>query len=144
MLGRERHESESIMMRSMPMRRTRAAIANPAKVVHCLPHRPTLGQCGKIFAQPLGLDRNVVRGPMMPGASRCIRVVAEQSQASTIVRDIGPDQRRGTILAFTSIELGNPLAFPKGGTRQLHRSRPFLQSYPRLGIVPFRLPLHLI
>ena len=89
-----------IMVRPVAARRARPTIADAAEVVGCLlktviARRNTLGKHCTISG-------DVIDGPMVPGASGRVGIVAKQDKATNVVGNIGPSQGRRQILAVAS------------------------------------------
>jgi hypothetical protein len=97
MVRREGEQPEVIMMRSMAMRWTWAAIAHFPKIVGRLLHFHVLRGAVRQFRQ----DRwNIVNRPMMPCAGGRIGIVAEQDKTSRFGWRAGPLQRRRQVFSI--------------------------------------------
>jgi hypothetical protein len=75
LVDRESKKPKVIVMRPVAMRRTGPSITDAAEVVACL--LETIVAPRNTFGKPGAVPRDVIDGPMVPGACRRIGIVAK-------------------------------------------------------------------
>ena len=89
-----------IVVRPVAPWRARPTIADAAEVVSCL--LETVIAWRNTFRKHCTIWEDVIDGPMVPGASGRVGIVAKQDKATNVVGNVGPSQGRRQIFAVVS------------------------------------------
>ena len=107
----ERHQPEKISVLAVTARRARAAVTGTVEIGGGLADGPDLGIRREAFGERRLIRGDIVNAPMVPGARGGIRILANKGKAFSARRLTRPSQRRGQIVAFAGLPLGNRLPF---------------------------------
>jgi hypothetical protein len=96
----ERQESKVIVVRPVAAWRARPTITDAAEVVGRL--LKTVIARRNTFRKHCTISGDVIDGPMVPGASGRVGIIAKQDKATNVVGNVGPSQGWRQILALAS------------------------------------------
>lgn len=123
-IGREREQTEMIMMRPIAARRLWTPLRRPAEIIDRLPQAFPAAEPARAFGERRAAGGKVVSGPMAPSSSRSVGIVAQKDETAGSRRRAAPMKRRRHVFAVTGERPGDWVAIGKGVALEPHESRP--------------------
>ncbi len=113
--NRERKQTEAVVVRCMVVWWARTAVAGSIEIIDRLLETEPFSVPGGVLWERPEIRLKVISCPMMPCAKWSIRIVAEEHEASGLLRWITPFYGRGEIFTVAGIAPRDRRSVGKGG-----------------------------